>query len=68
MNKLAQSLRDQSVDELSATLYETQKELFNLRNELSVNKKLDKPHRIQALRKKRARVLTILNEKSAKAS
>ncbi len=68
MNKLTQALRDQSVDELSATLYETQRELFNLRNELSVNKKLDKPHLITALRKKRARVLTILNEKSAKAS
>ena len=44
MNKLTQELRDQSVDDLSATLYETSKELFNLRNELSVNKKLDKPH------------------------
>jgi len=68
MNKLAQELRDLSVDELQSTLYETQRELFNLRNELSINKKLDKPHLLQSLRKKRARVLTVLNEKSAKAS
>jgi ribosomal protein L29 len=63
MSKLAQSLRDQSLEELEASLFETSKELFKLRNELSLNKKLDKPHLLQALRKKRARTLTILKEK-----
>jgi large subunit ribosomal protein L29 len=39
------------------------REIFALRNELAMNRKLDKPHLIKAKRKDKARILTILTQK-----
>ncbi len=56
-------LKDQSVDELHAMARELDREIFELRNELAFNRKLEKPHLIKAKKKDRARVLTILTQK-----
>lgn len=63
MNKNVEKIRDQSTEELQAAHLDTLKELFLLRNELSANKKIDKPHLITELKKRAARILTVLNER-----
>ncbi len=59
----AQDLRDQSIDELMLKEIEVKGELFELVNELKLNKKLEKPHLIPKLRRDIARIKTIINEK-----
>jgi large subunit ribosomal protein L29 len=49
--------------ELQAKAHELDREIFALRNELAMNRKLDKPHLIKAKRKEKARILTILTQK-----
>lgn len=56
-------LRDQSVDELKAKAQELDREIFDLRNELALNRKIEKPHLIKAKKKDKARILTILTQK-----
>jgi large subunit ribosomal protein L29 len=57
------NLNDQQEHELSARLIDIDRELFALRNELAMNKKLDKPHLIRARRKEKAQILTNLTQK-----
>lgn len=59
----AKELKDQTVDELEVTFQDLCKEHFHLVNEFQVNKKLDKPHRLREVRRDKARLLTVLNEK-----
>jgi large subunit ribosomal protein L29 len=56
-------IRDQSEQELGALAMDLEKEIFQLKNELSVARKLEKPHLLKTKRKDRARVLTILSQK-----
>ncbi len=63
MGLKAQELREQSTDEIEATLEDLRKELFSVVNEARISKKLEKPHEIKALKKDIARILTVLNEK-----
>lgn len=56
-------LKDQSVEELEALYQDLSRELFQMKNELSVTRKLDKPHLIGHKKKERARVMTLLNAK-----
>lgn len=63
MAKETKQLRDQTVKELQALHKEEEKKLFDLINENRVNKKLDKPHRIRAAKKRIARILTVTLEK-----
>lgn len=58
-------MRDQSINELEATLREARNELFLLQNELRTNKKLEKPHQIRLNKQKVARLMTIINQKKA---
>lgn len=60
----AKNLRDKSVDELKALSLELSKDIYRMRNELKITKKLDKPHLIKHMKKDRARVLTLLSEKA----
>ena len=60
-------LRDQSIEELKAMHREIDRDIFSLRNELAMQRKLEKPHLIKAKRKERARVLTILTQKQKEA-
>ena len=53
-----------SADELNAMLKELKGELFNLRFQHAINQ-LDNPHKIEAVKKDIARVMTVLHEKNA---
>jgi len=59
----AKDLRDKTEKELMQIIKDSSKELYELRNELSMSRKVDKPHRIKDLRRDKARILTVLNEK-----
>lgn len=61
--KKKKELRDQSAAELQALSRDLEREVFELRNELSLNRKLEKPHMLKAKRREKARVLTILTQK-----
>lgn len=65
MTKKNDHFRAQSEDELRAQLVQLDREIFALRNELAMNRKLDKPHLIQAKRQDKARILTILTQKQS---
>ena len=60
----SKELRDKSNEELIALNLELSRKIFGTKNELKVNRKLEKPHLLRELKKDRARVLTILSEKS----
>jgi len=59
----AKDLRDQSKEELESKVEDLEKELFTLKSKLKIERKIDNPHKINQLRKDRARILTILSEK-----
>ena len=59
----ASAYRDQSIEELEAKETELLKELFELKCQLSLEKKIEKPHLLREHRRERARILTILSEK-----
>lgn len=61
--KKKKELRDQSVDDLKASGRDLDQELFKMRNELSVQRKVEKPHLIKEMRKNKARILTFLTQK-----
>lgn len=63
MAKRNKEFKDQSVLELQTAAKDLGRELFLLRSELSVNRKLEKPHLLKKTRKDRARVLTWLTQK-----
>ena len=60
----AKELRTMSAEELNAKLAELKEELFNLRFQLAVNQ-LDNPHKITAVKRDIARIMTVLCEKNA---
>lgn len=66
--KKNETIRDQSVDELRVSYRELTAEIFHLKNELSVHRKLEKPHLLSLKKRERARVLTFLSQKSEKLS
>jgi large subunit ribosomal protein L29 len=61
----ASKLRDKSVQELETMSLDLSKQIYQMRNELKVSRKLEKPHLLKHLKKDRARVLTVLSEKTA---
>ena len=61
--KRTKTVHDQSIAELSERLIQLDRELFALRNEKAMQRKLEKPHLLPAKRKEKARVLTILTQK-----
>lgn len=56
-------LMDRSVEELQAMAKDLDREIFDMRNELSVQRKLEKPHLLKVKRKEKARALTVLTKK-----
>lgn len=64
MAKKKTNVTDYSVEEMKARVVDLDKEIFALRNELAVNRKLDKPHLIKAKRREKARLLTIMTQKN----
>jgi large subunit ribosomal protein L29 len=60
----AKEFRDKSEQELHALLDELNQEIFNLRNQNSIQRKLEKPHLLKTKKRDRAKALTILKEKA----
>jgi large subunit ribosomal protein L29 len=60
MAKKKKDLKDQPEQDLMKRVVEIDAELFALRNELAMNKKLEKPHLIKAKRKEKAQILTMM--------
>ena len=60
----ANEIRELTSEQLEAKLKELKEELFNLRFQLAINQ-LDNPHKITAVKKDIARVMTVLQEKNA---
>ena len=60
----ASELRDQTLEDLQDKERDLAEQLFALRLQ-KVTGQLEKPHRVQQVRKDLARVLTVLREKSA---
>lgn len=63
----AKSFRDQSSEELNALYQDLSKELFHLRNEMKITRKMEKPHLVRIKKKDRARVMTVLRERETPA-
>lgn len=59
----AKDYRDQTIDELEAAYEDICGEIFKLKNEAKLTKKVEKPHLIRHKRKDIARLLTVMNEK-----
>ena len=51
-----------SVVEMEAQVRDLDREIFQLRNELAMQRKLEKPHLIKEKRKQKARILTLLTK------
>ena len=62
-NKFVEELKNKSVEELNNELVAAKKELFNLRFQNATNQ-LDNTARIREVRKKIARIQTVITEKS----
>lgn len=60
-------LKSQSVKELMDQAHNLDREIFQLRNELAVQRKLEKPHLIRQKRKEKARILTTVTMKQKEA-
>ena len=56
-------IRDQTDEQLEFRLTDIDHELFDLFNELKTVHKLEKPHLLKDLKKEKARILTVLNER-----
>jgi len=59
----AEELRSKTEEELTSIVSDLDVEIFKLRNELKVTRKLEKPHVLSQKKRARARVLTVLTEK-----
>jgi large subunit ribosomal protein L29 len=61
----ARDLKDQSIEELEATLRDTNKQLFDLINQFKAQRKREKPHEIRHAKKNIARLKTIITQKQS---
>jgi large subunit ribosomal protein L29 len=61
--KKKKELNDHSIKSLQEAAAQLDREIYVIRNELSWNRKLEKPHRLKEKRKSKARILTMLTMK-----
>lgn len=59
----SKQLKQSSNEELKAQLQDLRRDLFKVRNERALSKKVEKPHRLRSLRKDIARIHTLLTER-----
>ncbi|MBI2743884.1 MAG: 50S ribosomal protein L29 [Chlamydiales bacterium] len=58
-------LREKGESELKTQLEELSREIYQMNCELNISRKLEKPHLVKQKRRDRAKLLTILREKSS---
>jgi ribosomal protein L29 len=68
MAKRKKEANNQSVIEMEAAAATLEKEIFALRNELAMQRKLEKPHLLKTKRHERARLLTVLTQLRRKSA
>jgi ribosomal protein L29 len=68
MAKRKQEQENKSIPEMEAAEAQLEKEIFDLRNQLAVHRKLEQPHLLRAKRHERARLLTILTQQRRKVT
>ena len=66
MSNNMKELRELPIDQLKSLIDDINKDLFELREQLAVNKKLQKPHLLRDKKKDRARAILALSEKMNK--
>jgi len=59
------TFNDQTAEELRLTYADLSRDIFRVNSEAKMARHLEKPHRLKALRRDRARVMTALREKNA---
>ncbi|MCB1084625.1 MAG: 50S ribosomal protein L29 [Chlamydiia bacterium] len=64
----ASELKNQSTEELEGMYEDLCRDIFELTSELRVSRKLEKPHELKEKKKDRARILTVLRQKSDEGS
>jgi ribosomal protein L29 len=62
------TFKEKTVEELRLAYAELSRDLFRIRSEFAVTREMEKTHRLTALRRDRARILTVLRQKGAKLS
>lgn len=55
--------KDQSVEELKALHQDLSKQIYTMKNEISMTRKIDKPSLLRKAKRDRARALTFLKQK-----
>ena len=63
----AKDLRNEPREELEAMARDISRELFDIRCELKVNRKIEKSHMLKEKKRDLARILTIVTEKERQA-
>jgi large subunit ribosomal protein L29 len=66
--KKKQEIQDRSEQELKTLYRDLSKDIFRLKNELALSRKLEKPHELRNKKRDRARALTFLRQKSGNLS
>jgi large subunit ribosomal protein L29 len=61
-------LKNRSAEELKEFLSDLSKEIFALRNEFKMTRKIEKTHLIKEKKRTRARILTILRQQEIKSA
>lgn len=56
-------LKDQSVEELETQVRDLSKEIYDLKCEKRITRKVEKPHMVREKKRDRARLLTVLRQK-----
>ena len=64
MAKKAKKKEVPTAEDMGARVVELDREIFALRNELAMNRKLEKPHLIKSKRKEKARILTVMTQQA----
>ena len=63
-----QEIADLSLDQIETLIEDLEKEIFALKNEMALAKKIDQPHLIREKRRIKARAKTILARKKQKTA
>ena len=63
---MMKEFKDVAVEELKAIYHDLSKEIYNMRNQVRMTRKLDKPHLLRKKKRDRARVMTLLSMKGEK--
>jgi len=58
-------LKNQAVEELEAQVRDLSKEIYDLKCEMRITRKVEKPHMVREKKRDRARLLTVLRQKEA---